>query len=96
MFGTHPTSDAHLKARFFLCRHVGIGGFFLIIRVKVANRVQKNGTDRQTLPGRASEKKRVLTSSYVRELSRGISYRIQQREHSHADSAELAAKARFR
>ncbi len=39
---------------------------------------------------------RVLTGAYVRELNRGISYRIQQRELSHANSADLAAKARFR
>lgn len=39
---------------------------------------------------------RVLTSTYVRELNQGISYRIQQRELSHANSADLAAKARFR
>lgn len=39
---------------------------------------------------------RVLTNSYVRELNQGISYRIQQRELSHAGSADLVAKARFR
>lgn len=39
---------------------------------------------------------KVLTCAYVREFNRGISHRIQQRELSHAGSADLAAKARFR
>ena len=38
----------------------------------------------------------ILTSDYVRELSQGIAHRIQQRELSYIDSAELAAKALFR
>lgn len=38
----------------------------------------------------------VLTDEYVQGLNREISYRIQQREASHAGAEELAAKARFR
>ncbi len=39
---------------------------------------------------------RVLTSAYVSQFNRGVSYRVQQREASHAASVDLAAKARFR
>lgn len=37
-----------------------------------------------------------LTAEYVQEFNRGISSRIQDWERSHADSADLVAKARFR
>lgn len=38
----------------------------------------------------------ILTSDYVWEVNRGISYRIQQRELSHAENLDMAAKACFR
>lgn len=38
----------------------------------------------------------ILTSDYVREVNRGISHRIQQRELSHAENLDMAAKACFR
>lgn len=37
-----------------------------------------------------------LTSDYVHELSQRISLRIRQRDSLHANSEELAAKAKFR
>lgn len=38
----------------------------------------------------------ILTSDYVRDVNLGISHRIQQRELSHAESLDMAAKACFR
>lgn len=63
------------------------------VKVKVLNGAMASTS---AVSAESAEITRVLTSDYVRELNRGISYRIQQRELSHANSAELAAKARFR
>lgn len=68
----------------------------MTVKVKVLNGAKKGATTKQTTLPNSRKKKKVLTSAYVRELNQGISYRIQQREHSHADSVDLAAKARFR
>lgn len=38
----------------------------------------------------------ILTSDYVRTVNLGISYRVQQRELSHAENLDRAAKACFR
>lgn len=67
----------------------------MAIEVKVLNGTIKGAAMRKQ---RNSGKKpaKILTNAYVRQLNQGISYRIQQREMSHAESMEVAAKARFR
>ena len=93
----HLHSPFGMKKACIACRsrmgYMRIGGFLLKVKVKVLNNQPEpdlpNGNE-------TTEKGKVLTSTYVRELNRRISHRIQLREISHADSANLAAKARFR
>lgn len=63
------------------------------VKVKVLKRSKNSDL---SVISKSEKTTRVLTIAYVRELNQGISYRIQQRELSHANSADLAAKARFR
>lgn len=63
------------------------------VKVKVLNRTP---TPTHVVVSKPVNTTKVLSSTYVRELNRGISYRIQQRELSRATSVDLAAKARFR
>lgn len=63
------------------------------VKVKVLNGTEAPAPVAVPNPTKVAK---VLSSAYVRKLNLGISYRIQQRELSHANSADLAAKARFR
>ena len=69
------------------------GGLIVELRFSELTKSQSKGTS-----FRGGEKRvpKILTDDYVRELNRGIAYRIRQHEAAHAGSEELAAKARFR
>lgn len=66
------------------------------MRVKVLDRLAPHSSDTQSQEEEATKVPKILTKSYVREINRGISYRIQRSELSHADSTDLAARAHFR
>jgi len=74
---------------------VGNGGFFVVIEVKVLNGTVKGAAMRKRRNSN-EQPAQILTNAYVRQLNRGISYRIQQREVAHAESIDVVAKARFR
>jgi len=58
--------------------------------------LESMGMSKETDMNSTVDGHRVLTSVYVSQFNRGVSYRVQQRETSHAASVDLAAKARFR
>lgn len=68
---------------------------FVAIEVKVLSSTAK-GTAAHKRRNSSKKTAKILTHAYVRQLNQGISYRIQQREMSHAEGMDVAAKARFR
>jgi len=58
--------------------------------------LKSKGKANKTNPFSAVNGHRILTSAYVSQFNRGVSYRIRQHEASHATSIDSASKTRFR
>ena len=76
---------------------MGMEVIFLKIKVRIVGKDGKRGPTfvEQENPKRKNNLVN-LSSDYVHDLSQGISSRIRQRDSLHANSQDLAARAKFR